>query len=260
MSTLAVADAAPGHRPDARRTPDAAARVWRIVRLHYANRSNSIVVPLGVAACIFAVYLVVQGIIVYSIGHNAPTGQSYSTGLVYFLPYQVVFAVQAMNLTFSYALGLSSTRRDFSLGTWLMFLIQSAGFAVIFTALSYLEQWTNGWGIHAAIFQTVIYGSGDVGQRLLTFFAGVLIFQCIGSVFGAAFVRWRMYGMYLLSAAFLVVLLGTVALITFTDSWAAVGRWFVSVGPAGFSAWLLVPAAVFAVIGHLALRRATPKS
>jgi len=258
MTTVALAESSA--RIAGPRTPGAFARVWRVVRLHYANRMNSIAVPLIIAAFIVTVYLVVQTLIVSATGQNAESGQGDSPGLVYFLPYQVVFAVQAMNLTFAYALGLSSTRRDFSLGTWLMFLIQSAGFAVLFTALSYLEQWTSGWGLHAEIFHTVVYGTGSVGQRLLTFFAGILLFQCIGSVFGAAFVRWRAFGMYVLSAALVVLLLGAVALITFTDSWGAVGRWFVAVGPAGFSAWLLVPAAMFAVIGHLALRRATPKS
>jgi hypothetical protein len=250
--------------PSARRTapqsPTATARIWRIVRLHYANRVNSLIAPLGAAAAIFAVYLIVQGIVVYSIGLHAAGGQQYSTSLLYFLPYQVVFAVQAMNLTFSYALGLSSTRRDFSFGTWLMFLMQSAGFAVIFTVLSYLEQWTDGWGLHASIFQTFFYGTGSVGQRLLTFFAAILFMQCAGSVFGAVFVRWRANGLYLLGAVQVLVLLAAVALITFTNSWPAVGAWFAAVGPAGFAAWLLVPAAAFAVIGHLALRRATPKS
>jgi len=256
----AVLLAEPGTRDAILQPPSRFARVWRIVRLHYANGVNSIFVPLNIAFLIFLVWLAVQGIIDYSTGTNADSGQSYSTALVYFLPYQVVFAVQAMNLTFAYALGLSSTRRDFSYGTWLMFLIQSGGFAVIFTVMSYLEQWTAGWGLHAAIFQSVVYGTGNVGQRLVTFFAGVLIFQCIGSVFGATFVRWRTVGMYVISAALLVAILGAVTIVTVSQAWPAVGRWFLEVGPAGFSAWLLVPAAVFAVIGHLALSRATPKS
>jgi hypothetical protein len=259
MSAVAVLE--PGARASAQAHPASAFdRVWRIVRLHYANRVNSMIAPLSTAATIFAVYLIIGAIIAYATSDSGDSTQQYSTSLVYFLPYQVVFAVQAMNLTFSFALGMSSTRRDFSYGTWLMFLIQSAGFSAIFTAMSYLEQWTHGWGIGVQIFQTFIYGTGDVGQRLLTFFAGVLLFQCIGSVFGAVFVRWRANGLYVLGAAFVVVLLGAVALITFTESWPAVGRWFVSVGPSGFAAWLLLPAALFAVIGHLALRRATPKS
>lgn len=258
MSTISLVE--PGTRGADRHTPSAFERVWRIVRLHYANRFNSIITPLAIAAGIFVVYLIIAGIIVYSIGLPAAGGNQYSTSLVYFLPYQVVFAVQAMNLTFAYALGMSSTRRDFSFGTWFMFLIQSAGFAVIFTMMSYLEQWTHGWGLHTQIFQTFIYGTGNPAQRLLTFFAGVLLFQCIGSVFGAVFVRWRTNGLYVISAVFVFVLLGAVALITFTNSWVTVGHWFVAVGPAGFTAWLLVPAVVFAVIGHLALRGATPKS
>ncbi|GAA4165236.1 hypothetical protein GCM10022286_28120 [Gryllotalpicola daejeonensis] len=249
-----------GTRVGGSRTPSAFARIWRIVRLHYANRVSTIIAPLGAAAAIFAVYLIVQAIVVHEVGPSAKHGEQYSTSLVYFLPYQVVFAVQAMNLTFPFALGMSSTRRDFSLGTWLVFVIQSAFFSVLFTVLSYLEQWTHGWGLGAQIFQTFIYGRGEVGQRLLTFFAGILLFQCIGSVFGAAFVRWRANGLMVLSCTVMVLALGAAVLITFTNSWAAVGRWFVSVGPSGFAAWLLLPAAVFAVIGHLALRRATPKS
>jgi ABC-2 type transport system ATP-binding protein len=38
---------------------------------------------------------------------------------------------------------------------------------------------------------------------------------------------------------FALLLIGSVTLITFTHSWPAVGRWFVSAGPAGVSAWLL---------------------
>jgi hypothetical protein len=258
MSAIAVAE--PGARTGGGRTPSGFDRVWRVVRLHYANRMNAIIVPINTTAFIVAVYLIVQGIIVYATRDNADAGQGLSPGLVYFLPYQIVFAVQAMNLTFSYALGMSSTRRDFSLGTWLMFLIQSAAFSIAFTLLSYAEEWTGGWGLHAAIFHSAIYGTGGFGQRLLTFFGGIVLFQCIGSVFGAVFVRWRTTGMYVLGGALVLLLLGTIALITFTESWGAVGRWFVAVGPAGFAAWLLVPAAVFAVIGHLALRRATPKS
>jgi hypothetical protein len=258
MSSITLAE--PGARTTAARTPSGFERVWRVVRLHYANRMNSIVVPLLVVAFIVALYLVVQTLIVVGTGKNADSGQGYSTGLLYFLPYQVVFAVQAMNLTFAYALGMSSTRRDFSVGTWLMFVIQSAGFAAVFTLLSYLEQWTDGWGLHAAVFQSVIYGTGGLGQRLLTFFAGIVVMQCIGSIFGAVYVRWRSIGVYVLGFLFALLLVGTVTLITFTHAWPAVGRWCVSAGPAGASAWLLVPAALFAIIGHLALRRATPKS
>ncbi|MFC4245283.1 hypothetical protein ACFOYW_18080 [Gryllotalpicola reticulitermitis] len=250
----------PGARSSAAHAPSASARIWRIVRLHYANRVNSLYAPLGTLASIFAVFLFVQVLIVHATGHNADSGQGYSPGLVYFLPYQVIFAVQAMNLTFAYALGMSSTRRDFALGTGLMFFLQSAGFSVICTVMSYLEQWTHGWGLHSVLFHGLVYGTGNVGERLLTFFAGIFFMLCVGSVFGAAFVRWRMNGTFVIGLALLLVFVGAAALITFTNSWLRLGNWFVAVGPAGFAAWLLLPAAIFAVIGYVALRRATPKS
>lgn len=250
----------PGARNTATGPASSFERVWRIVRLHYANRLNSVIAPLNIALLIFLVFWIVQALVVYATGQNVQSGQGNVPGLIYFLPYQIVFAVQATNLTFAYALGLSSTRRDFSLGTWLMFLIQSAGFSLIFTAMSYLEEWTTGWGVHAQIFHTPLYGTGGLGLRLLTYFSFVVFMQCVGSVFGAVFVRWHAVGLYVLGGAMVLVLLGSIALITFNQWWMSVGAWFVAVGPAGFAAWLLLPAALFAVIGHLALRRATPKS
>lgn len=56
------------------------------------------------------------------------------------------------------------------------------------------------------------------------------------------------------------VLVGLIALFTYTDSWDAVGEFFSHAQAIGVALWLLAPAAVFAVIGYLVLRRATPRS
>lgn len=257
----AVAPTVPAGRTSS--APGELERIWRVVRLHYANRTNSLVIPWGIAGTIFGINLVIFGLIAYS-SHGsvdlASNGNQYSGALSYILPYQVVFAVQSMNLTFPFALGLSSTRRDYYLGTALLYLMQAAQFTIGFTVLSYVEQWTHGWGLGGHVFQSVFYGSGSLGERLVVFFCPILFVLFAGSIAAAVFVRWRATGLYALGLGFAVVMLGVIALITFGNGWSAVGNWFVAVGPLGLSTWLLLPTAIFAVLGFFTLRRATPKS
>jgi hypothetical protein len=56
------------------------------------------------------------------------------------------------------------------------------------------------------------------------------------------------------------VVVGTVALITYTQGWGAVGEFFVNTKALGVSAWLLVPTALAGIAGFFILRRATPRS
>lgn len=234
-------------------------RIWRVVRLHYTNRMNALAIPWMIAGIIFLANWVIWALIAHATG-SPLHANDYSGSLVYILPYQVVFAVQSMNLTFPFALGLSSTRRDYYLGTALMYLIQAFAFSIGFTVLSYIEDWTDGWGVGGHLFSTILYGSGSLPERFLVFLVPLLFVLFVGSVAGAVFVRFRANGLYVLGLGFALVVLGAVALITFSDGWGAVGRWFVAVGSTGFVAWLLVPTAVAAVAGFFTLRRATPKS
>jgi hypothetical protein len=65
--------------------------------------------------------------------------------------------------------------------------------------------------------------------------------------------------MLIATALFAILLVGSAALITWTQRWPAVGEWFVSMGALGVVAWLLVPTVLFSLAGYRALSRATPK-
>jgi hypothetical protein len=244
--------------------PASAARIWRVVRLIVVNKATTIWVPAMIMGFIWLVNWLIWWIIWGATGPadraDAMDGTQWSGGAFYVFVYMLVVGIQAVTLTFPFALGYSVTRRDFSLGAGLTFVLLSAGYAVAFTLLSYVEEWTNGWGLGGHMFTSVYFADGGVLSRLFIVFVAMLFFFAVGSAAGTLYMRWRMYGVLVAGAVLALLIVGSIALITFTQSWPAVGEWFVTMGPVGVVAWLLLPTALAALIGYAALSRATPKS
>jgi hypothetical protein len=190
---------------------------------------------------------------------DAMEGTQWSGASFYIFVYLLVVAVQSMNMTFAYALGLSLTRREFYLGSTVAFVLLAASYGAILTVLSYLEEWTNGWGLGGHMFTSVYFGSGPVWQRLFLFTAAMLFFAFIGAVSGTIFMRWRTNGLLIAAAISTVLIVGAIALITLTQNWQLVGEWFVASGPHGVVAWTLIPTTIAAFAGYFILSRATPK-
>jgi hypothetical protein len=235
-----------------------AERVWRIVRLHYVSWRMSLLLPWLVLFGILLLNMAIWYLVRYAAGVTQMETQ-YTGSIFYLFGYQAVVGIQLMSLSFSYAMGLSSTRRDYFFGTALWVLVHAAQFTVGIVLLSYVEQWTSGWGVGGHVFQTIYFGTGSLGVRLFTVFFAMIGVMFLGSIFGAAFVRWRAYGLYVLGAVFVFALLAVAALISFTNTWGAVGSWFMEHSTVGVVAWSLPLTAACAVIGFLALRRAVPR-
>jgi len=235
-------------------------RIWRVVRLHYVSWRMSVLLPWLILIGILLVNMIIWYLVRYSAGPNTHMDTQYTGSIFYLFIYQAIVGIQLMSLSFSYALGLSSTRRDYFLGTALWVLVHAAQFTVGIVLLSYLEQWTNGWGAGGHVFQTIYFGTGSLGARLFTVFFAMVGVMFLGSIFGAAFVRWRAFGLYALGVVLVAALLGAAALIGLTDSWAEVGAWFAEHSTVGVVAWSIPLTAACAVIGFLALRRAVPRS
>lgn len=239
-------------------------RIWNVVRLGWINRWTVIYIPAMILGFIFLINLFIWWIVYLSApagGQEAAlAGTQYSGASTYIFIYVMVIAIQAMNSTFAYALGMSISRREFSLGTSASLVLLTAFWGTVLTVLSFLEEWTNGWGFGGHIFTAVYFGSGAVWERLFTFGAGFLFFAFTGILWGTIYLRWRAYGLYIAGALSILLSIGALALIGLTNSWGAVGDWFVAAGPTGVVACLLIPTAVNAVVGHLLLMRSTPKS
>lgn len=236
-------------------------RIGNVVRLHFVNKATFVVVPWIVMAAVFvfslAIWLIVM---IASDGVANREGNLYSGASSWMFIYMLIVAIQAVNLTFPYALGMSVTRREYALGTGAAFVLVSLAYSLVLTVLSYVEQWTAGWGLNGHFFAMPYVTDGQWWQRWFVFFAAFAFFFFVGWVAAATFVRWKALGLLTLGLCFAVALIGIVALITLTQSWIAVGTWFAATGSAGVAAWALVPTAIAAAGGFLLLRGATPRA
>lgn len=242
-------------------------RLWNVVRLHVANPFTIFVTPLLVVSAIFAVNWMIWWII-RTLSPDDPgsvadvsAGFQYSGATLWIFVYMMVIAIQAMNLSFSFALGFGSTRRDFIVGTGLTFAGLSAIYAIIYILLAGIETWTGGWGVGGAMFNSIYFGiDSPWWLRLFHVFALMLFFFAIGSAFGAIYVRFKARGLVLFFSALSVAIMGAAALLTLGEAWPAVGGFFAAAGFTGSYALSLVVSLVAGVAGYLILRRATPRS
>ena len=97
-----------------------------MVRLHFANPWTAVIVPWLIFGSIFALNWAIWFIVWVSMAPadraDMGEGLQWNGAVFYFFVYMLVVAVQAMNATFSYALGMGATRREFYLGSLLTFL------------------------------------------------------------------------------------------------------------------------------------------
>ena len=250
------------HPSPAART--ASTRIWNAARLQFTNAWQSIGLPWLILGVIFLANLAIWLILYASTSGqdraDVSEGLQYSGATSYIFVYMLVVAIQAISRTFPFALGLSVTRKDFYLGTSVAFVIFSLIYGGGLTLLSYIEEWTGGWGVGGRMFTAVYYGSGPVWQRLFVFIAIFLFFFFVGMACATIYVRWKSTGLLVLGGVFLAIVVAFVALTTWGESWGRVGEWFAISGPVGVVAWTLVPTALAGVVGFFILRRATPKN
>ncbi|MGV8895595.1 MAG: ABC transporter permease [Rhodoglobus sp.] len=236
-------------------------RILNIVRLHLANPWTTIILPWVILGIIFAGTLAVWALIlsVASDTADARDGLQYSGSNFFIFVYMLVVAVQAISITFPFALGYGVTRRDFYLGSALTFVLLSAAYSVALTILSLIEEATNGWGIGAQMFTTFYFGETPA-ERLLVFFLAFLFFFFVGAAAASVWVRWKATGLVMFFIIIGLGLIGLVALITVAQGWPAVGEFFATAGLVGSLLWSLLITAIAGVTGFFLLRRATPSA
>ncbi|GAA4380396.1 hypothetical protein [Agromyces bauzanensis] len=233
--------------------------IWRTVRLHSVTPYVFFGIPWLILGGVWAVTMVAAVILRGAGVSDATDGFRYSWAVLSPQWYLVVVGVQAIAYTFSFALGFGATRRDFWLGTSLMFVLVSVEMAAAIATLVQIEQATGGWWIGAGMFDTLWYGQQGWLVDFYTTFALQLLVLFVGASVTTVYLRWRMRGMMIMffSAAALVLIL--VAGLTFTESWTAVFDWFASIGIVGTFTVVLAKALAWAVVGYFVIRRATPR-
>ena len=253
----AIAFEAPQTRPLGRN------RIIAVFRLFFVNPTQMVWQPLMIYAFVFGVNWLIW--LVASLAPDVEAsgmeqGTRWSGASAFAFVWQLVVAVQAMNKTFPFALGLGATRRDYYLGTALALVTMSAAWAVLIGLLALVEDATGGWGLGGHMFAVNYFGDDGPLMRTWYVFLLMLFFASLGTVAGALFVRWRTWGLLAFFAVIVVLLVGGFAWILLSDGWGAVGAFFAGNGFSGSYPLLLVPVAVSGVLGWAALRGATAKS
>jgi hypothetical protein len=106
------------------RETTARTRVWNVLRLQFANRLNMLAIPW--LAFVFLINYAIWAIVATaSNGEASLKGTEYSGSTFWLFAYLMIAAIQAITLTFPFALGMSVTRRDYYLGTALAFALPS---------------------------------------------------------------------------------------------------------------------------------------
>jgi hypothetical protein len=238
-----------------------ASRIRSVARLYFTNPMTIAVTPFIVLATIFLLSVAIWVIVAVSSpgDTDAIEGFSYSGASTWIFFYMGVVAIQAMNNTFRLALGYGATRRDFYLGSTLVFLLMSAVFTAVITVLGLIETATGGWGLGGRMFTPVYFGD-SWGVRIIVILCLFLVFTFTGSAFGAVFVRWGRNGLLILCGILLAIIVLAGLGVALLNAWSQVGDWLVANAPLGLALWSLAPSAVFGIAGFLILRGATPKN
>lgn len=240
--------------------PSPATRILNVFRLHLVNRSVYIGIPWLIIGGALLVSLIITLLMRYATGETEFPGMAYSWAVVSPLWYMVAAGVLAISSTFPFALGFSITRRDFYLGTALLFVVVSVANALALATLVELEQATGGWWLGTIMFSALWFGGQSWIVNVLGFLVIQLVILFVGAVFAAVYMRWRVLGSVLLWFAVAAVILGGTTIIVLTGSWPQVVSWLTTQSAASLLGWLAVPAVIAAFAGYFVVRRATPKN
>lgn len=239
-------------------SPPRPQHVWRVVRLHLVAPSVFIGIPWLIVGSAFAISVAISALITANGGTT--DGQRYSWAVLSPQWYLVVVGVQAVGMTFPFALGFGVTRREFWLGTSALFALLSLANAAAFTILVQLEKATGGWWVGTHMFDSLWYGVDSWWVDFFSTFALQMLVFFLGAAATTIYMRWRIMGMLVVGIAFAVLLLGAAVVVTATDGWLDLFTWIGGLSIVQLFSGVLIAALACAVGGYLVIRRATPRS
>lgn len=249
----AIVDTAPG--------VPLAKRIANVIRIHVANPWPTLVTPWLIFTAVFALTYSIWHIVLRVAGDEGvePDAFQYNGGSTWILFFMVVVAAQSMNQTFRFAMGFSSTRRDYYLGTATFFVGLSAFYTVGITALAGVEGLTGGWGVDGAFFAPAVLSDLPLIHVAYVYFAMLLFMFFLGAAVGSVFVRWATNGILIFWGSLAVVLVAVGWLVTRADAWGSVGSFFTDNSVPTITTWSLPLTAFAALVGYVLMRRATPR-
>ncbi|MCR8671386.1 hypothetical protein [Agrococcus sp. HG114] len=229
-------------------------RIRNVIQLHTVNRLAAIGWPLIIMSMSLALVIVIGAIAVSVGGADASRGMNVGmqwNGAIFALLGPLIgFGFTAMGQYFPLALGLGLTRREFAIGTALVFLGNALFYATIVTVGKVVEVATGGFGLGVRFFDTHYTGVGPWWQTLVQTSLVILTVCFVGAAITTAFHRWGQSFLWvfwialgLLVLAFVAGMLLSAGFQAFVGSlgsveWATWMGVVAVIGAAGAAAWL----------------------
>lgn len=239
-----------------------ARRLATVMRVHVANPWPTLITPWLVFLAVFGFNYAIWLTVTTAAGGRDqldPDAFNSNGGSSWIYIYMLVVAIQAMNLTFAFVLGLGVTRRDYYLGTAVYFTGVAVMFSAGMTAFAQIESATNGWGLDARFFAPWVLGDLSWWRLFLVHLLLEAFFLFVGAMAGAMWVRWRVYGLYAFLGGLALLVVAVMVVASRLDAWGAVGRFFTDNSALVVVGWTLPLTLAAASAGFAIMRRATPR-
>jgi hypothetical protein len=223
-----------------------------VARYHLVDRVPYVVMPWSLLAFVFAVNLVVVGVIPTGPNQNVPVG-----GLASFYIMTLVLGVLSTTRSLPFGLSLGASRRSYYLGTTGLAITMAAVYGLALTVLQVIERATGGWGMRLHFFRVTYLLPGPWYLTWLSSFVGLILVFVYGSWFGLVYRRWSLPGLVVFIAGQVTVLLGGALIATWSDAWKSIGHFFTTLSTSGLTGVLAALAAALLAGAFMTMRRVT---
>lgn len=225
--------------------------IQSVISIHRADKWIWLYIPSLILSSSFLFTLIVSLLI-----NNDE--KFYSGSVTSIFVYVFVLGIIVVTQYFTFAVGMSVTRRDYFFGTALMGLAASFILGTLMCIFAFLENMSNGWGNRFHFFHFPYLNDGtSFFEQLLMYVILFAFLFFLGFLISSYARRFGGKGMLLLSLAVLLISSVVVLLFHHFHVWADIFRWFSSQTAVGLSYWLLPFILISMVISFLLLRKAS---
>jgi len=236
------------------------ARVPAVFRLQFAVRYSFIWLPIGIFVLAWAFGIGITLLVDSQVTDRIPAQEPiHATGAAQTTIWYLAFmAAYTASHTFPFSVALSYSRRVYLIGTYLTFVVVAAGFGFASMIAYWVERATDGFGRHLYVFGSPSFenlgGALGVGS-----FAAVLalFFMCFGFFWAILYRRVTIPLLWTVIIGVIIVLLGSVALITINDWWPHVGVWLNDQNAFTLAGWGLLATVLLGLLNYVLIRKAT---
>ena len=173
-------------------------RALAVVRLQFVRKESVLGYPplygLGMVVLTGLIAIAMRRAGVDTSSADYAAGARNSQAAFWVIGFLGYIGVSAVGTTFAWGLALGTTRRHYSIGTGLSFVVLSAYTTAVYGVFLALEKATGHWWVNAYVFDTYMLGAGRWDRFVPLTFLSTLAVLCASAVFASTWVRFGSRG------------------------------------------------------------------